>query len=83
MSESRDFGPMHGERTRRHQTNTESDDTILSVYEAQVNEKPCLIVETTTYQPPYYAALNVEQVRALREWCAEFLDAWWEYADDA
>jgi len=80
MNDPRHFGPMHGERTRRHQTTTDQN-TVLSVYETQIDGVPRLIVETTAYDPPYYAALTVEQVRALREWCAEFLIAW-EAGDD-
>jgi hypothetical protein len=81
VSPPKHFGPMHGERTRRHQMEVDGPRTpVLSVYEHQVEGKPRLAVELTAAAYGSIgnerADLTVAEARALREWLAEFIVAW-------
>lgn len=79
----RHFGPMHGERTRRHQfvsTAPHGRETVVSVYESRPvdeDDKPegetrC-IVELTGDSS--MAFLTLEEARWLHESLAEFIEA--------
>lgn len=74
-----DFGPMHGECTRRHQMEVDGPrKPVVSIYEHQVDGKPRLALEVTQGEPfgNERADLTVAEVRQLREWLAEFIVAW-------
>lgn len=73
----RSFGPMHGEKTRRHQFTVESsreDELIISIYEVKVKGQKRLAVEY--YRPSLGVIsghLTVQEVDNLKVACEEFL----------
>lgn len=84
MSHPRHFGPMHGERTRRHQMEVDGPrNPVVSVYECRVEDEPRLALEVTMAHDGHLSnergELTVAQARELREWLAEFIVA---YADE-
>lgn len=80
MSDDKHFGPMHGERTRRHQFVIPPDfrdEVIVTVYENTSATSPTLSVELYDPKRGVVAAdLNVENARRLREYLAEFIVAY-------
>lgn len=74
------FGPMHGERTRRHQFVSKGcrGGTIVSIYEVD-HDGPRLNVELMRqgYGGNLVSAdLTPEEARWLCDACAEFVAAW-------
>lgn len=79
--EVRHFGPMHGERTRRHVAVVDGPkpmerSTILAVYEYDTDDGVRLVVELTPkHSSPSSVDLAVADAEQLREWLAEFIVA--------